>query len=89
MRGDILDALKTYAQHPGISFVADRLAKATVGDLKAFEEEIRGTFNANPGAKEKDKPAAPGAWECPLCKKHNKAADATCKATAECKGKKP
>ena len=28
-------------------------------------------------------------WECPVCKKKNKAADAACLATKDCKGKKP
>jgi Skp family chaperone for outer membrane proteins len=28
-------------------------------------------------------------WECPICKKKNKAAEADCKATKDCKGKKP
>ena len=33
--------------------------------------------------------AGPVEWECPNCKKKNKAADATCVATKDCKGKKP
>ncbi len=35
--------------------------------------------------------AASGAaeWDCPICKKKNKAADAACIATKDCKGKKP
>lgn len=39
----------------------------------------------------KQKAAAPAAseWECPGCKKKNKAADAACAATKDCKGKRP
>jgi hypothetical protein len=88
MRGDIQDALKTYGQHPGLAPVSDRLLTATVADLKALEEEIRTAHNDTAKDKDKDKPAA-GDWECPVCKKKNKAADAACKATADCKGKKP
>jgi hypothetical protein len=85
VRPDIQDALKNYGTHPGISFIADRLLKATVDDLKLFEEEIRTAGNE----KKDDKDKKGGEWDCPICKKKNKAADATCKSTAECKGKKP
>jgi len=40
-------------------------------------------------ARQKAAGAQPAEWECPVCKKKNKAADATCAATKECKGKKP
>jgi hypothetical protein len=88
MRGDLQDALKTYGPHPGLSPFADRLMTATVADLKALEEDIRTAHNDTAKEKDKDKPAA-GDWECPVCKKKNRAADAACKATADCKGKKP
>lgn len=40
-------------------------------------------------AKKKTEPPPPAEWECPKCKKKNKAADATCTATKDCPGKKP
>jgi Skp family chaperone for outer membrane proteins len=41
-------------------------------------------------AKTKALAAAAGVdWECSVCKKKNKAADAACAATKDCKGKKP
>jgi Skp family chaperone for outer membrane proteins len=39
-------------------------------------------------AKSKAAPAA-AEWECPVCKKKNKASDVACTATKDCKGKKP
>jgi Skp family chaperone for outer membrane proteins len=40
-------------------------------------------------AKQKVAAGAPAEWDCPVCKKKNKAADAACTATKDCKGKKP
>jgi hypothetical protein len=40
-------------------------------------------------ARQKAAGAQPAEWECPVCKKKNKVADATCAATKDCKGKKP
>lgn len=41
-------------------------------------------------AKQKAAGPPPAAeWDCPVCKKKNKAADAGCTATKDCKGKKP
>ena len=41
VRPEITDALKLYGSTPGLSFIADRLGKATLADLKGFEDEIR------------------------------------------------
>jgi hypothetical protein len=57
MRADITEALKLYAQHPGLAGLSDRLAKATKDDLNAFEEEIRGKkTDAKPEGKPDAKP---------------------------------
>ncbi len=41
LRQEIVDALRTYGPNPGISFIADRLAKATASELDALETELR------------------------------------------------
>ena len=61
LRPDITETLKTYQKQPGLDTIWERLSRAQVADLAAFEEELRGKrVEKKPEQPKQDaKPATP------------------------------
>jgi hypothetical protein len=52
-RDAIIEVLRNQAEHPGVSVFAERLERATAGDLEALEKEIRGEPPGDTGGEKK------------------------------------